>query len=241
VIVYPAIDLRQGRCVRLTQGMFDTAVEYDTDPIAVARRFADAGATVIHVVDLDGARSQSARQTELVLAIARSTTMAVQTGGGLRSEDDVRRLLEGGVGRVVLGSIAVTDPDLTATLLSTFGADRVALAFDVRLVDGTPRVETSGWQGGAHRTLDDVLSALPSSLIRHALCTDIGRDGMLSGPNVDLYRDVCRRYPQIGWIASGGVASLSDFGMLDAAGVAGVIVGKALYERRFTLEEALGC
>lgn len=239
--VYPAIDLRQGRCVRLTQGDFDREIEYDPDPIAVARRFAASGATHLHVVDLDGASSQVAQQTELLLAIARETQLSVQAGGGLRTEAQVSRLLDGGIARAVVGSIAVGDPRLTISLIERFGGDRIVLALDVRLVSGEARVETAGWRGGAVATLSDVLQPYDGVGVRHVLCTDIGRDGMLTGANVELYRRLRARHPSVDWIASGGIAALADLRALADTGVKGAVVGKALYESRFTLEEALRC
>jgi phosphoribosylformimino-5-aminoimidazole carboxamide ribotide isomerase len=239
MIVYPAIDLRNGRCVRLSQGRFDTAIEYDPDPLAVARRFASAGVSHLHVVDLDGAQAEQTRQISLILAIARDCGLTVQAGGGLRTEDHVAQLLDGGVARAIVGSIAVRDPQLVIRLLRRFGGDRIVVALDIRLVDGEPRVETAGWQAGALVTVAEVLAPLADRDLRHVLCTDIGRDGMLAGPNVELYRGLKTRYPGICWIASGGVGSLADLSALEATGVVGVIVGKALYEGRFTIAEAL--
>lgn len=241
MIIYPAIDLRQGRCVRLAQGRFDRETVYDRDPIEVARRFAASGATRLHVVDLDGAESEAARQTELLLAIARETPLLVQAGGGLRTEDEIRRLLEGGIARAVVGSIAVRDPALTISLIERFGGERIVLALDIRLDSGEALVETAGWQGGGGAGLADVLRSYAAADLRHVLCTDIARDGMLAGTDVAFYRRLCARHPSVGWIASGGISTLAELRALAEAGVFGAVVGKALYESRFTLEEALAC
>ncbi len=240
MILYPAIDLRQGRCVRLTEGRFDRETSYDADPVAVARRFAAAGATHLHVVDLDGAETQAARQSALIRAIAQNVRLVVQAGGGLRTEDQVAELLDAGVARAVVGSVAVRDPALTSRLFDRFDPERIALALDVRIVEGEPRVEAAGWRAGAGPPLPEVLDRYEGRA-RFVLCTDIGRDGTLAGPNVSLYRRMRERYPHIQWIASGGVGSLVDLRELADAGVYGAVVGKALYENRFSIGEAMAC
>lgn len=241
MIVYPAIDLRHGKCVRLSQGRFDRATTYADDPLAVARDFATAGAQWLHVVDLDGAKDGNAAQTDLIRRIAADSGLKVQTGGGIRSEDQINGYLGGGIARVVIGSLALTNPGLVATWLDRFGRDRIVLAFDVRPDDRGWHVTTHGWQKDSGKTLFEVIDEYGAAYLRHLLCTDVARDGLLGGPNVGLYREVHALYPKLAVQASGGVASLDDLRALKVAGAAGAIVGKALYEGRFTLAEALAC
>lgn len=242
MILYPAIDLRGGRVVRLTEGRFDQEKSYGDDPLAVARGFAAAGAAWLHVVDLDGARDPARRQAALVTQLARTSGLRVQTGGGIRDEAQVDALLRAGVARVIVGSLAVKDPARVRAWLTRFGPDKIVLAPDVRLDDtGTPRVAAAGWQESTGVALDDLLAGYLTAGLVHVLCTDISRDGRLAGPNTALYTDLVRRYPALHIQASGGVSSLDDLRALRATGAAGAIVGRALYENRFTLEEALAC
>jgi phosphoribosylformimino-5-aminoimidazole carboxamide ribotide isomerase len=239
MIVYPAIDLRHGRCVRLTQGRFDQATIYAEDPLTVAREFAAAGAAWLHVVDLDGAKDGNAAQTELVRRIATESGLRVQTGGGIRSEHQINAYLGGGIARVVIGSLALTNPGLVATWLDRFGRDRIVLALDVKPEDDRWHVATHGWQKDSGKTLFDVIDEYGAAYLRHLLCTDVARDGLLGGPNLDLYRELKQRHPKLRIQASGGVASLDDVRALRSAAVDGVIVGRALYEGKFALEQAL--
>ncbi len=242
MIVYPAIDLRQGRCVRLSQGRFDRATIYADDPPAVASGFAAAGATWLHVVDLDGAKDGNAAQTDLVKDIAAASGLKVQTGGGIRSELQITDYLDGGIARVVIGSLALTNPALVATWLDRFGRDRIVVAFDVKPApDGSWHVATHGWQKDSGRTLFTVIDEYGAAYMRHVLCTDVSRDGLLGGPNFDLYRAIRERYPELQVQASGGVSSLDDLKAVKATGVAGVVVGKALYEGNLALAGALAC
>ena len=242
MIIYPAIDLRGGRVVRLTEGKFDQEKSYGDDPLAVARGFAAAGATWLHVVDLDGAKDPTRRQTALVEQLARGSGLRMQTGGGIRDEDQVAALLAAGAQRVIVGSLAAKQPDLVRGWLKKFGAEKIILAPDIRLDDtGTPRVAAAGWQESTGLALDEFLHGfLPAGLV-HILCTDISRDGKLTGPNTALYAQLVRKFPSLQIQASGGVSSLDDLRGLKPTGSAGVIVGRALYEKKFTLQEALSC
>jgi phosphoribosylformimino-5-aminoimidazole carboxamide ribotide isomerase len=238
MLIYPAIDIRGGRCVRLAQGRFDAETRYG-DPVEQACRFAEAGAEWIHVVDLDGARDGAARQRELIGVIVEGARIKVQCGGGVRSADDVQALLDLGVARVVVGSAAVTRPDDVAVWFGRFGAERLCAAFDVRPENGGYVVVTHGWKETSGLELDAALERSSDSALRHALITDVSRDGMLAGPNTALYSQLGARFPRLALQASGGVAALADLAALKAAGAAGAIVGRALYENRFSLEEAL--
>lgn len=238
MLILPAIDLREGACVRLLQGRFDAVTEYG-DPFAQLRGFADAGATWVHIVDLDGARLGRPMQGELIGRLAGETDLNVQCGGGVRARADVEALLTAGVARVVIGSIAVRAPGEARAWIEEFGADRICVALDVRAQDGTYAVATDGWLADGGRTLPEVLEQFPAGLLRHALVTDISRDGALNGPNAKLMAQVRTSRPNLELQASGGVAELSDLIVLKEAGADAVIVGRALYEKRFTLEEAL--
>lgn len=237
MLIYPAIDLMGGRCVRLAQGRFEEATVYPADPAEALVAFADAGAEWTHVVDLDGARKKSPRQHELIAGLARGARQSLQVAGGFRTRDQLAAMFDAGVGRVVIGSLAVEAPETVAGFLLAFGAERIALAFDVRLKDGVPEVATAGWRERSGKSLWDIASLYPDA--RHILVTDIGRDGMLTGPNLGLVGEVVERLPQLAVQASGGVGALDDLRALAGLGVAGAIVGKALWEGRFPLGEAL--
>ena len=240
MILYPAIDLLDGRVVRLHKGEFDAVTDYGDDPVAVAEKFGEAGASWVHVVDLSGARDGKRRQSDTIRDLCR-TGLRIQTGGGVRSAEDVESLLAMDVERVIVGSLAVTEPDKVAGWIGRYGADRITLALDVRHVGGQYRPALKGWTDQTDTTLDDVVKAYDGAGLGHALVTDIGRDGDLSGPNTGLYRHIVSRYPDVAWQASGGIGSLEDITAVREAGVAGAISGKALYEGRFTLAEALAC
>lgn len=238
MLIYPAIDLIGGRCVRLKHGCFDDVTEYG-EPFAQARAFAEAGATWVHVVDLDGARAGAPAQHELIGAIARESGLRVQSGGGVRERAHVEALLEAGVARVVVGSAAVKRPADVRAWVEALGAERVCCAFDVRAVANGYEAAVDGWAKGSGRMLGDVLAQYPEGALRHALVTDISRDGVLTGPNVALMAGLASQRPDVLIQASGGVATLEDLKALRATGAAGAIIGRALYERRFTLEDAL--
>ncbi len=240
MIIYPAIDLRGGRVVRLTEGKFDQEKSYGDDPLAVAKDFAASGATWLHVVDLDGAKDPAKRQTALVEQIARGSGLRMQTGGGIRDESQIAALLAAGARRVIVGSLAAKQPELVRGWLKKFGAEKIILSPDVRLdADGTPRVAAAGWQESTGVALDDFLNGFLAAGLVHILCTDISRDGKLTGPNSALYVELARKFPTLQIQASGGVSSLDDLRVLKTTGSAGAIVGRALYEKKFTLQEAL--
>ena len=242
MIIYPAIDLRGGRVVRLTEGKFDQEKTYGDDPLAVAQDFAAAGATWLHVVDLDGAKDPAKRQTALVEKLARASGLKMQTGGGIRAEAQIAALLAAGAQRVIVGSLAAKQPELVRGWLAKFGAERIILSPDVRLdATGIPRVAAAGWQESTGVALDDFLQGFLAAGLVHILCTDISRDGKLTGPNTTLYAQLVKKFPTLQIQASGGVSSLDDLRALKPTGSAGAIVGRALYERKFTLQEALAC
>jgi phosphoribosylformimino-5-aminoimidazole carboxamide ribotide isomerase len=234
MIVYPAMDLLGGRCVRLSQGKFEAVTRYLTDPADALAGFAKSGASWAHVVDLDGARDRSPRQHELIAELARNAPLQLQVAGGFREREHLEMMFEAGVGRVVIGSLAVQQPQTVRKYIADFGGERITLALDVNMVDGMPMVATAGWAETSGLTLWQVADLYPEA--RHLLVTDIGRDGMLSGPNLELLTEAVERLPHLAVQASGGVASLNDLKTLPTAGV---IVGKALWEQRFELAEAI--
>lgn len=239
MIVYPAIDLRNGVCVRLLHGRFDAETRYDDQPAARLATFAAAGATWAHIVDLDGAEAGRAMQHELIGALAAAIDIHIQSGGGVRSADDVERLLEAGVSRVVVGSLAVTDPDAVLGWLDRFGQDRLTLALDVRAEGDRYVPALKGWTQAADVDLWAALDCYPEGTAKHLLVTDVGRDGTLTGPNLDLLAELHQRRPDLWLQASGGVASLQDLIGARSVGASGAVIGRALYEGRFTLEQAL--
>lgn len=240
--LYPAIDLIDGKCVRLVEGDFAQQSTYDTDPVVRARAFAAAGAKYLHIVDLDGARKGAPAQTDAIRRLTEASGLKVQSGGGIRTVDDVLRLLDTGVSWAIVGSLAVKHPEVMDAILSRVGADSITLAVDVRLdVAGRPWAATQGWSVSESVDLWAVIERFAGAGLSRLLCTDIGRDGKLVGPNFDLYSEILRRYPQMQVQASGGVSSIEDLRGLRERRVPAVVIGKALYEGRFTLEEALAC
>jgi phosphoribosylformimino-5-aminoimidazole carboxamide ribotide isomerase len=238
VRLIPAIDLKAGHCVRLLHGDFAAETRYGTDPEALLEKYRDMGADWVHVVDLDGAKEGSLANRPIIERLAAQKAVKLQVGGGLRNTAAVSRMLDLGVTRVVIGSAAVTQVEQVRTWLEYFDAERVTLAFDVRLDDaGTPRVRTHGWQRQSELSLWSAMANFTGSQLKHVLCTDVGRDGALTGPNVALYREAVRRLPQIQWQASGGVRDARDLRALSEAGAAAAISGKALLEELIPIEE----
>ncbi len=239
---YPAIDVRDGRVVRLVQGDYDRETRYAADPFALAMRYADAGARWLHLVDLDAARAGGYTLAPLLRRIAEDGRLRVQTGGGVRDEAAIAAILDAGASRVVVGSLAVREPERVVEWLRSFGAERITVALDTRRDDdGVWRLPVHGWTERAERDLDACLDLYAEAGARHLLCTDIARDGMLQGPNLDLYRSVVARVPALALQASGGVRDAADVAAARAAGCAGAVLGKALLEGRLTVEEALAC
>ena len=233
----PAIDLIGGRCVRLAQGDFAREKSYSSDPAGALTLFADGGASEAHFVDLDGARAGEPRQHALFQQLAAGTSLKLQVAGGFRTAEHVDAMLSAGIERVVIGSLALADPPAFRAMLDQFGSDRLVLALDVRLSDGCAIVATHGWLRISGRTLESVLGDFPT--LEHVLVTDIDRDGMLAGPNVELMSTIAAGFPHLQLQASGGVAELEDLDMLRDTRAARVIVGKALWENRFSTAEGV--
>jgi phosphoribosylformimino-5-aminoimidazole carboxamide ribotide isomerase len=240
--VYPAIDVRRGRVVRLHQGDYAQETDYDEDPFALAMRYADAGASWLHLVDLDAAREGGYTLQPLLRRIADEGRLQVQTGGGVRSEDDVRALIDAGAARVVVGSRAVSHPREVAGWLDRHGAERIAVALDVRRGDdGRWWPATHGWTRAGGTSLADLLRLYARAGLRHLLCTDIERDGTLAGPNFELYVLLQQWAPLAQVQASGGARYIGDVPRAREAGCGGIVLGKSLLEGRIALEEALAC
>ncbi len=236
----PAIDLLNGRCVRLLHGDFEQVTHYPAAPEELARSYADAGAEWLHVVDLAASRNGADAETSALLKLLGQAPQSVQTGGGVRNGNDISKRLDAGAARVVIGSLCVTDTWSIAIWLEHFGAERLVAALDIRIDEkGIPWPRIHGWTDQGDRDMWQLLDELAAGGLVHLLCTDISRDGALSGPNLDLYSEITSRYPQLQLQASGGVGSLDDLEKLKPTGVAGVITGKALLEERFTVAEAL--
>lgn len=241
-MIIPAIDLIDGCVVRLHQGDYGARRDYGEDPLARLQRYQASGAQLLHIVDLTGAKDPKARQIPLLRELLGNISIPVQTGGGIRSADDVRSLLDAGAARVVVGSAAVKRTDEVAGWMKTFGADKLVLALDVRINKaGNAEVAVSGWQENSGVLMDDLIRAFEPAGLRYVLTTDISKDGTLAGPNTALYAKLAQTFPNIDFQASGGIGSLDDIRAVSHTGAAGVIVGRALLEGKFTLEEAIEC
>ncbi|WP_295478058.1 1-(5-phosphoribosyl)-5-[(5-phosphoribosylamino)methylideneamino]imidazole-4-carboxamide isomerase [uncultured Sutterella sp.] len=242
MITIPAIDLLDGRVVRLHQGDYGASRDYGDEALERLQAYEKAGAELLHIVDLTGAKDPAARQIPLLKRLLSGLTVPVQVGGGVRTEADVKALLSAGASRVVVGSAAVKKPAMVRDWMRFFGADAVVLALDVRVgADGTAKVAVSGWQEDSGVLIEDVIRGFEPVGLKHVLCTDISKDGTLKGPNADLYGRLAHEFPAVDFQASGGIGSLDDIRGLRGTGVSGVIVGRALLDGHFTAKEAIEC
>lgn len=236
----PAIDLLNGQCVRLLRGDFEQCKIYDSSAQDLANRYFEAGAGLLHVVDLAASRDGESADNSDLFRLLKNAPQKVQTGGGVRNERDIARRLENGADRVVIGSLCVARPGLFKDCLVKFGMDKLVAAIDIQFDElGVPYPRIYGWTQGSERSLWSLLDEFSTVGLRHFLCTDISRDGALSGPNISLYKEITQRYPDIKLQASGGVASLDDLIALTKTGASGAITGKALLENRFNVSAAL--
>lgn len=241
-MMIPAIDLINGEVVRLFQGDYSQKTNYQYTVQERQQAYASAGAKVMHFVDLDGAKDSTKRQLSTLKTVVNHDSMIIQVGGGIRNEDDVKQLLELGANRVVIGSLAIKQPELVIEWLNTYGGEKIVLALDIKIDEnGNKTLPTHGWIEDSGVNLEDLMDRYISAGIKHILCTDISKDGTLSGSNVQLYKELCEKYPDIAWQASGGIGSLDDVKALIPTGVSGVILGRSLLEGKFTLEEAIAC
>lgn len=236
----PAIDIRGARVVRLHQGDFKRETRYGDDPLRLAQAYADAGAAWLHLVDLDAARDGGYTLAPLLASIRRTTSLRVQTGGGIRTRADLDRVLDAGADRVVVGSLAVRDPGVVQRWLGDVGTDRITVALDARRVAGRWRLPVAGWTQESGMLLDDLVADYAAAGLRHLLCTDIDRDGMLSGFNLPLYRELLALAPGLKLQASGGARCVADVVAVREAGCGGAVLGKSLLDGQMSLADALG-
>lgn len=239
-LLLPALDILDGHAVRLTGGAFDKVTDYGENLADILSAYATKGCRMAHLVDLSGARNPDDRQLDLLREICANKPLKIQIGGGIRTNEDVKALFDIGADRIVIGSWAVKNPEAILGLIDTYGGDRFVLAMDCNVDEnGEPKVAVDGWQHSSGQSLHDVLQAYQGCENLTILCTDISRDGMLNGPNVPLYKALMHWWPQFSWIASGGVSKLDDLAAIADARIPAVVVGKAIYENRFTVKEAL--
>lgn len=240
--IIPSIDLIDGKVVRLKKGDYAQQTTYDIDALAALKAYEKDGAKRLHIVDLTGAKDPQKRQTAYIGKLVESLSVPIQVGGGVRTEEDVRRLLDAGVDRVVVGSLSVKEPLTVAHWFRLFGANRLTLALDCRVDDnGKAFVATDAWQADSDKTVENLIDYYRRAGLKNVLCTDIAKDGMLGGTNTSLYRSLCETYPDLVIEASGGIGSLADLERLRQTGVAGVIIGRAFLENQLTVKEAMQC
>jgi phosphoribosylformimino-5-aminoimidazole carboxamide ribotide isomerase len=231
--IIPSIDLVDGKCVRLTQGNFDEKKIYDRDPVAVAKRFAEAGIERLHLVDLDGAKAGKVINHQILERIAAETKLKIDFGGGIKSDDDIQKVFDCGANQVTAGTIAVQNPKLVLSWIQKFGKDKIILGADV--LNGIVRI--NGWVNPSEIKLFDFITNYQWHGIRYVLCTDIEKDGMMKGSSVDLYKSIIKQFPEMRVIASGGVSSIEEIKQLNKIGCYGVVIGKAIYENLISLED----
>ncbi|ASF14576.1 MAG: 1-(5-phosphoribosyl)-5-[(5-phosphoribosylamino)methylideneamino]imidazole-4-carboxamide isomerase [Shewanella xiamenensis] len=241
-MIIPAIDLIDGKVVRLYQGDYGQQTTFDLSPLAQLQSYQDQGASWLHIVDLTGAKDPTKRQTALIAKLTAGLNANIQVGGGIRTEEQVAELLSLGVKRVVIGSLAVKEPELVKGWFNKFGSEAICLALDVNInQNGEKIVAVSGWQSGGGKSLESIVEDFSQVGLKHALVTDISRDGTLTGANTALYRELSSHYPNIAWQASGGIATLEDVAAVRDSGAAGIIIGKALLINQFNVAEAIQC
>jgi phosphoribosylformimino-5-aminoimidazole carboxamide ribotide isomerase len=231
--VIPAIDIIEGKCVRLSKGDFNSKKVYNEDPVEVAQQFEDAGISRLHVVDLDGAKTGTVNNLKVLEAIANSTKLIIDFGGGINKTDDVNSAFSAGASMISIGSVAVKNKDLLLEWVKHFGAAKFLLGADVM----NNNIVIKGWTEATTIDVHEFITSYTQEGITNIFCTDVSKDGMLEGTSMDLYKDIIRRNKLVHLIASGGVTSLQDVEQLNAIGCTGVIIGKAIYEGFITLEE----
>lgn len=231
--IVPAIDLIDGKCVRLTQGDYAQKKVYNEDPLEVARMFEDHGIRHLHLVDLDGARQKHVVNHKVLERIASQTKLSIDFGGGIKTDDDLKLVFQSGADQATIGSIAVTNPALFETWIKTYGAGKIILGADAK--DG--KIAVSGWLDVTDRDIFDFFAEYQKKQVKYVLCTDISRDGMLQGTAIDLYINLVNKFPELKIIASGGVTKAEEIDRLDENGLFAVIIGKAIYEGRITMKE----
>jgi phosphoribosylformimino-5-aminoimidazole carboxamide ribotide isomerase len=242
MIIYPAIDLRDGKCIRLYQGDYNHETIYSLDPFRMAKTFVDDGANWLHIIDLDGAKDPKKNQSALIASLIKKNNINVQTGGGIRTKAQIKSLLEQGAKRAIVGSMAVFDQKEVSAWFNYFGAERIVLAMDVRAsTNNVPKVCVNAWQNISEYSLFDLIDYYQHLGLKHLLCTNVALDGTLNGPDYALYDLLLAKYPFLDLQASGGTEDLSAIKTLRQKKLSGVVIGRALYEKKMTLREALSC
>jgi phosphoribosylformimino-5-aminoimidazole carboxamide ribotide isomerase len=233
ITIIPAIDLIDAKCVRLSQGDYNQKTIYNENPLEVAKMFEDAGITRLHLVDLDGAKAKHIVNYKVLETIASKTNLVIDFGGGLKSDDDLRVAFECGAKMITGGSIAVKDRETFLHWIETYGAEKIILGADAK----DKMIAVSGWQEVSELPILDFIESYTNRGIQKVISTDIACDGMLTGPSIDLYKEIMDHFPKLELIASGGISSMKDIHELNEMGISGVITGKAIYENRITLKE----
>lgn len=241
-LIIPALDLIDGNVIRLHQGDYNQQRQYRDNPLDYLTTYQEQGAEYFHIVDLSGAKNPKLRQFSLIKTLLASIATPIQIGGGIRTQDDIERLLNAGANRVVIGSIAITSPEKVKQWFKHYGADKLVLALDIRIDNNHNKyIAIHGWQENSLSTLEQVIDDYLTVGLKHVLCTDIAKDGTLTGPNVNLYQELSQQYPEIALQASGGISSLDDINALTTTNISGIIIGRALLEKKFTVKEAITC
>jgi len=230
--IIPAIDIIEGKCVRLTQGDYAQKKIYNEHPLEVARQFEDAGLRRLHLVDLDGAKAGAVKNWKVLEKIASKTSLLIDFGGGIKTEKDINIVFDSGAMLATIGSIAVKDESLFSAWISQYGADKFFLGADVK----DEKIAVNGWQETTDIWVYDFIEKYIEKGLKQIFCTDVSKDGLLEGPSIDLYKNVVSKFPALHFIASGGVSSMDDIYKLEDAGCKGVIIGKAIYEGRITID-----
>jgi|AntRauTorckE6833_2_1112554.scaffolds.fasta_scaffold00129_29 phosphoribosylformimino-5-aminoimidazole carboxamide ribotide isomerase len=234
MIILPAVDLKEGKVVRLKQGDFNQKTVYSSNPLEIAKQFEKAGAKWLHIVDLDGASQNTNRNLDVIKNIRENTSLSIQCGGGIRTQDDVKRLIDLNIDRVIIGTLAVKNPELLEKIIENFGSEKILISIDAR----NDKVATSGWRKESELEVIDFAKRLEEMGIKYILYTDIKRDGMLSGPDIKGLEEL-KDNTSLKIIASGGISSLQDIEKLNELNFYGVITGQALYTNQFDLKEAI--
>lgn len=233
MIIIPAIDLIDGRCVRLTKGDYSTKKIYDSNPVEVAQRFEDVGITHLHVVDLDGAKQGRLVNSHVLQSICTDTNLNVDFGGGIRTLETAKEVFDHGAAQITGGSIAVKNQAAFLDWITEFGSERIILGADAK----DRKIAVSGWEEGSEQDIIEFIDHYHHQGVRYVVCTDISRDGTLEGPSIDLYQEIIDTFPKIDLIASGGIANMDDVYKLRDIGCYGAITGKAIYEEKISMEE----
>lgn len=241
-MIIPSLDLINGEIVRLYQGNYNKKISYKQNPISILKKYQKFGVQFVHLVDLTGAKNPHNKQIKILQEIVSSSDIPIQIGGGIRNEKDINTLLELGCKRIVIGSLVINNPKKVKEWIKFYGNNVIVLALDVIIENnGNRKLKINGWQKQTNITLENILDDFLSINIKHILCTDISRDGTLQGPNIPLYKDIAKLYPQIQFQASGGVGSINDILKLKESGVRSVIVGRSFIEKKINIKDAIIC